>query len=130
MTEARATVFVVDDDPPVRRALSRMLTYAGFNVVAFASATEFLAHDGFEHPACMVLDVRMPGPDGFELLATLQANGRNLPVIFITGHGDIPMAARASRAGAVNFLTKPIDEHVLLDAVNQALLKSRRRDAG
>jgi two-component system, LuxR family, response regulator FixJ len=128
MTETQGTVFVVDDDPPVRRALSRVLTYAGFNVMSFASATEFLAHTGREHPACLVLDVRMPGRDGFELLATLQAHGRDLPVIIITGHGDIPMAARASKAGAVNFLTKPFDEDVLLDAVNQALLKSRPRD--
>jgi FixJ family two-component response regulator len=128
MTEATGTVFVVDDDLSVRRALSRMLTYAGFNVMSFGSATEFLAHTGTEHPACLVLDVRMPGRDGFDLLATLQARGGDLPVIFITGHGDIPMAARASKAGAVNFLNKPLDEDVLVDAVNQALLKSRRRD--
>ena len=126
----KGTVFVVDDDPPVRRALARMLTYAGFKVHAFASAGEFLAYTGREHPACLVLDVRMPGRDGFELLEALQADGRELPVIFITGHGDIPMAVRATRAGAVDFLSKPFDEAILLDAVVAALAKARKRDAG
>jgi FixJ family two-component response regulator len=130
VTTTRGHVYVVDDDPPVRRALSRMLKVAGYKVVTFASASEFLAHAGRDHPACLVLDVRMPGRDGFELLELLQADGRVLPVIFITGHGDLPMAARARKAGAADFLAKPLDERVLLDAVERALARPPLRDAG
>ncbi len=130
MTTTKGHVYVVDDDPPVRRALSRMLKVAGYKVVTFASASEFLAHPGREHLACLVLDVRMPGRDGFELLELLQTDGWNLPVIFITGHGDLPMAARARKAGAADFLAKPVDERVLLDAVERALARPPLRDAG
>jgi FixJ family two-component response regulator len=130
VTSTKGHVLVVDDDPPVRRALARMLKVAGYKVVTFASAGELLAHPGREHPACLVLDVRMPDRDGFELLEQLQADGWNLPVIFITGHGDLPMATRARKAGAADFLAKPLDERVLLDAVERALARPPLRDAG
>jgi FixJ family two-component response regulator len=130
VTSTKGHVYVVDDDSAVRRALARMLKYAGYKVVTFASAEEFLAHAGREQPACLVLDVRMSNLDGFELLELLQADARNLPVIFITGHGDVRMAKRARKAGAADFLAKPIDEHILLDAVERALGPARLRDAG
>jgi FixJ family two-component response regulator len=129
VTSPRGHVYVVDDDLPVRRAVARVLKVAGYKVVTFASAREFLAHDGLEHLACLILDVRMPEQDGFELLEALHADGRQVPVIFITGHGDVPMAVRAMQAGAVDFLAKPLDEQVLLEAVDRAMSRARLRDA-
>jgi FixJ family two-component response regulator len=126
---APATVIVVDDDPSVRRGLERLLRAAGYRVETYASGEEFLARAPTAGPCCLVLDVRMPGQGGLELYQTLTAGGRHLPVVFITGHGDIPTVVRAMRAGAVDFLAKPFDDQELLDAVDQAL-NGKRRDSG
>lgn len=125
MTDEEDAVCIVDDDPAVRKGLARLLRSADLNVETFASAAEFLAKDGYEEVGCIVLDVRMPGVDGMELQARLGAKGADLPVIFLTGHGDIPLSVKAMKQGAFDFLTKPVDEEVLLDAVRQA--RQRRR---
>jgi FixJ family two-component response regulator len=117
------TVFVVDDDPSVRRGLERLLRSAGYRAETFASAREFLERGDAEAGGCLVLDVRMPGQSGLELYEVLTTAGHAIPVIFITGHGDIPMAVRAIKAGAVDFLPKPFDDEVLLEAVRQALAR-------
>ena len=127
MREADATVLVVDDDASVRRGLGRLLRAAGYRVELFASAQEFLERGDPAGPRCLVLDVRMPGQSGLELHEQLVAAGRDIPVIFITGHGDIPMAVQAMKAGAADFLAKPFDDAVLLTAVEQALARDRRR---
>ena len=120
-----ATVFVVDDDPAVRRSLERLVRTVGLDVVTFPSAQEFLDHGPPEGPACLVLDVRMPGLSGLDLQKKLAETGFSVPVIFMTGHGTVPMSVRAMKAGAVDFLQKPFDEQALLDAVNQALEHDR-----
>ena len=125
MTEADEIVYVVDDDPAVRKGLARLLRSAGHEVAAFASAVEFLARDHHQGAGCILLDVRMPGVDGLELQANLAAQGVDLPIVFLTGHGDIPMSVEAMKQGATDFLTKPVDEEVLLNAVRQALLRHR-----
>lgn len=122
MPEARETVFVVDDEEAVRRSLARLLRSAGFAVESFASAREFLCQDAYNGVGCIVLDVRMPELDGMGLQARLADKGVDLPVLFLTGHGDIPMSVRAMKKGAFDFLTKPVDEDVLLSVVRQALL--------
>src|SRR5262244_3341171 len=123
-----ATIFLVDDDASVRRALARLIRSAGYRVEAFASARDFLdrgpAADG---PACLVLDIRMPGLTGLDLQGELQKNDSILPIIFITGYGDIPMSVKAMKAGAVDFLTKPFREQDMLDAIQAALEKDRSR---
>jgi len=116
-----ATVCIVDDDDSVRRGLARLLRSVGYRVETFASAREFLQREASDGLGCLVLDVRMPGESGLDLQQILVAQGRNIPVIFITGHGDIAMAVRAMKMGAVDFLTKPFDDQVLLDAIQQAL---------
>ena len=116
-----ATVYVVDDDVSVRRGLERLLRSAGLRVVTFGSAREFLDHRDVVRPSCLVLDIRMPGQNGLDLHESLNAAGRHIPVVFITGNGDIPMAVRAMKAGAVDFLAKPFDDKELLDAVHQAI---------
>jgi FixJ family two-component response regulator len=121
---ADATVYVVDDDVSVRRGLERLLRSAGHRVVTFGSAREFLEHGDVVRPSCLVLDIRMPGQNGLDLHETLVASGRDIPVVFITGNGDIPMAVRAMKAGAVDFLAKPFDDKELLDAVHQAIGRS------
>jgi FixJ family two-component response regulator len=126
VTEGEATVFVVDDDLSVRRSLARLLRSAGYRVATFASAREFLAEGRADGPSCLVLDIRMPGQSGLDLHEMLAADDQQLPVVFITGHGDVPMAARARRSGAVDFLTKPFDDRTLLGAVQQAIVGSRR----
>jgi FixJ family two-component response regulator len=130
MTERPGTVFVVDDDLSVRRGLERLLRAVGHRVESFASAREFLERRSNERPACLVLDVRMPGQTGLDLRDELQAAGCRIPVIFITGHGDIPMAVQAMKAGAADFLTKPFDEDVLLHAVDRALARDHAGDGG
>jgi FixJ family two-component response regulator len=118
-----AMVFVVDDDPAIRKALTRLLRAAGFDVCDFASPQAFLeAHDPAT-PGCLVLDVAMPGLNGLELQQALAASGCARSIIFITGHGDIPMSVRAMKAGAVDFLTKPIDDELLLAAIETALAR-------
>ncbi|OLD94565.1 MAG: hypothetical protein AUG14_00505 [Candidatus Rokubacteria bacterium 13_1_20CM_2_68_19] len=127
MTESRTTVVVVDDDASVRRGLERLLGCAGYNVESFASARDFLARGDYDRPGCLVLDVRMPGQSGLDLHRVLVESHHDIPVIFITGHGDIPMAVRAMKAGAVDFLPKPFDAQALLDAIERALVKDRQR---
>lgn len=119
------SVFVVDDDPSVRKALSRLLSSVGLKVQMFESAEAFLAHTRASPPAsgCLVLDVQMPGLNGLELQKELGGEARSLPIIFITGHGDIPMSVRAMKQGAVDFLAKPFDGQALLDAIGVALRK-------
>jgi FixJ family two-component response regulator len=118
-----AIVAVIDDDLSVRRGLERLLRSAGYRVQAFSSAREFLGYNGSPQPECLVLDVSMPGQSGLHLHDVLVAMGRKIPVIFITGHGDVAMAARAMKAGAADFLSKPFDDEVLLKAVEKALKK-------
>jgi len=125
-----ATVFLIDDDASVRRGLTRLIQSAGHQVQSFASAREFLESD-FQTggPACLVLDVRMPGLSGLDLQAELQAANVILPIIFITGHGNIPMSVTAMKTGAVDFLTKPVQDTVLLRSVNEALARAEREGA-
>ncbi len=125
MTEAEPIVFIVDDDPSVRRSTERLLRSAGLEVQMFTSAREFLKHPRPDGPACLVLDVRMPGLSGMDLQRELNQSGIQIPIIFITGHGDIPMTVRAMKAGAVEFLTKPFRSRGLLDAVHAALERDR-----
>jgi len=125
MPDGQEKVFVVDDDEAVRRSLVRLLRSAGLTVESFASAGEFLARDGYDGVGCIVLDVRMPDLDGMGLQARLADEGLDLPIAFLTGHGDIPMSVRAMKRGAFDFLTKPVDEDVLLTTVRQALLGHR-----
>jgi len=122
---SNATVFVVDDDAAVRRSLERLIRTVGLDVVTFSTAQEFLEHGPLDGPGCLVLDVRMPGLSGLDLQEKLTDAGFSVPVIIMTGHGTIPMSVRAMKAGAVDFLQKPFDEQVLLDAVNQALERDR-----
>jgi FixJ family two-component response regulator len=129
MVDAEEFVCVVDDDPSVRRGLTRLLRSAGHTVEAFSSATDFLGRERCEGAGCLVLDVRMPGLDGMELQAELAARGVDLPVVFLTGHGDIPMSVQAIKKGAVDFLTKPVDEQVLLNSVHEALQQHASRRA-
>ena len=127
-----ATVLVVDDDPSMREALHLLITSAGWEAVAFASAREFLARPRVEGPCCLVLDVNLPDLSGLELQGRVADGGMSLPVIFITGYGDVPMTVRAMKAGAVEFLTKPFHDHVLLDAIREAIARSAAalREAG
>lgn len=121
----KAVVFVVDGDESVRRSLMQLFTIAGFNVQAFASPAEFLSRELSSTPACLVLDVRLPGLSGLELQERLAAAGRSIPIIFVSGHGTIPMTVQAIKAGAVDFLPKPIDEKALLAAVENAIASDR-----
>jgi FixJ family two-component response regulator len=125
MTARNPTVFVVDDYAPVRRSISRLLRAAGFAVVAFASAEEFLAQYDPGVWGCLVLDVAMQNLNGFELQNILANTGSLLPIVFLTGEGDIPKTVRAMKHGASNFLTKPVDEEDLLAAVRAAIDKHR-----
>ena len=124
MPDAPSIVFVVDDDVSVRESLELLIRSAGWRALVFESAQEFLAYPRASVPGCLVLDVRLPGLDGLELQRQL-ANRPELPVIFITGHGDVPMSVRAIKAGAVEFLTKPFRDDVLLAAIRDALERSR-----
>ena len=125
MTETRPIVFVVDDDLAVRRSTERLIRSIGLEVQTFTSAREFLRNPRPERPACLVLDVRMPGLSGMDLQRYLSKSGIHIPIIFITGHGDIPMSVRAMKAGAVEFLTKPFGSRGLLDAVRAAIERDR-----
>src|SRR5262245_22648027 len=122
MTEAdaKATVFVVDDDESVREALKSLVSSVGLLVETFATAQEFLQRGNKDLPGCLVLDVRLPGLSGLDLQRELANANMYTPIIFITGHGDIPMTVRAMKEGAVEFLTKPFREQDLLDAIQQA----------
>ena len=117
-------VYVIDDDPSVRAALEDLLASMGLQVHVFASTADFLAHPRGSAPACLVLDVRMPGQSGTDFHRQLQATGQALPTVFITGHGDIAMGVAAMKAGAIEFLTKPFRDQELLDAINHGLAAS------
>jgi FixJ family two-component response regulator len=121
MNEGGAMVYVVDDDTSMREALSSLIRSIGMRVATFESAQEFLKYEVSETPACLVLDVRLPGLSGLDLQRRLAATPRRLPIIFITGHGDIPMSVRAMKAGAAEFLSKPFREEDLLDAIRLSL---------
>ena len=124
MPDPTPLVLVVDDDPSIRESLSLLLTSAGYGIKTFASAKEFLESErGIPGPTCLVLDVKMPGLSGLELQKELRSRDYVIPIIFITGHGDIPMSVQAMKKGAVDFLPKPFDDDDLLDAVKEALLK-------
>ena len=131
MTDDRAAVFVVDDDASMRRALDSLFRSVGLDVYLYASAQEFMRATRADVPGCLVLDVRLPGMSGLTFQQELGKAGVALPVIFITGHGDVPMTVRAMKAGAADFLTKPFEEQALLDAVDAAIERdrARRRDS-
>jgi len=125
MKEQPATVFVVDDDEAVRGSLKLLLKTLSLPVQAYASAQEFLASFDPRRSGCLVLDIRMPGMSGLELQEELNTRGAMLPIIFITGHGDVPMAVEAMQRGAMDFLQKPFRDQDLLDRINKALEKDR-----
>ena len=126
MTDSAAIVFVVDDDPSVRRSLKRLIKSAGFTVESFASAQEFLERPRPDIPGCLVLDIHMPGVSGLDLQDELAAAEVNLPIIFLTGYGTVPASVRAMKAGAVDFLEKPVDDRALVDAIQHAVERNRR----
>ena len=126
MTKVADMVFVIDDDESIREALNSLIRSVGLNVATFASAQQFLQSPRPDVPACLILDVRMPGLSGLDLQRDLHEANIQIPIIFITGHGDIPMSVRAMKAGAVEFLTKPFRDQDLLDAIQQALERDRR----
>jgi FixJ family two-component response regulator len=130
MNEDRAVVLVVDDDPSMRRSLETLLRSVGHDVRLFSSAQEFMQAARPDAPGCLVLDVRLPGMSGLTFQQELAKAGVGLPVIFVTGYGDVPMTVRAMKAGAAEFLTKPFDDQVLLDAIHAAIERDRvrRRD--
>ena len=125
MRDAGAIVFVVDDDPSIREAIKSLISLAGLRVETFGTAQEFLRKERPDLPGCVVLDVELPGLSGLDLQRELAAQGIKLPIIFITGYGDIPMSVRAMKAGATEFLTKPFRDQDLLDAIQQALARDR-----
>jgi len=116
-------IHVVDDDESLRTALLELLDAAGFDATGYASTGAFLLQPPPDRPGCVLLDVRMPGPSGLELQAALQRQGISLPVIFLTGHADVPTSVRAMKAGAVDFLEKPVERDTLLDALSRALAR-------
>lgn len=129
MADEPPIVFVVDDDPSVRDGLDSLFRSVGYAVAAFGSVQEFSLHRRPERPSCLVLDVRMPGPSGMDFQAELAGMGDPLPIVFLTGHGDVPMAVRAMKTGAVEFLLKPFREQDPLDAVRAAIERDRARRA-
>ena len=125
--ESPPAVFVVDDDASIREALDGLFRSIGLQAKTFGSAAEFLQHKLPDAPSCLVLDVRLPGLSGLDFQAELAAAGLHIPIIFMTGHGDIPMTVKAMKAGAVEFLPKPFRDQDMLDAVQQALERDRER---
>ncbi|MDG2523495.1 response regulator transcription factor [Caulobacter segnis] len=123
----QSRVFVVDDDASIRASLDSLLRSVGHKVETYGSALEFLQHQRQDDAACLVLDVRLPGISGLDFQAQLQALNIDLPIIFMTGHGDIPMTVRAMKAGAVDFLSKPFRDQDMLDAVAAAIERDRKR---
>jgi FixJ family two-component response regulator len=126
MTEADGLVFVVDDDASLRESLKDLVGSVGLRVEAFASAQEFLRSERPDVPSCLILDVRLKGVSGLDLQKRIAEADMEIPIIFITGHGDIPMTVQAMKAGAVEFLTKPFRDQDLLDAIQQALKRDRK----
>ena len=127
MLDETCTILVIDDDVDLRNSLGRLLRSVGLNAKLFASVSDFLNSEPTEGPSCLVLDVRLPGQSGLEFQRELAAIGRELPIIFITGHGDIPMSVQAMKSGAIEFLTKPIRDQELLDAIQYGLTRDRIR---
>lgn len=127
MTEEQPVVFVIDDDASVRDALEDLLSSVGLAAESFGSTLEFLQSKRRDAPGCVILDVRLPGPSGLEFQRTLTESGVRLPIIFISGYGDIPMSVRALKSGAIEFLTKPLNEQALLDAVWAGIERDRTR---
>ncbi|MBB4251978.1 response regulator transcription factor [Rhizobium sp. BK008] len=125
MTEALATIIVIDDDPEVREALGSLLRSVGFAVNLLASVGDFLTSGRPDGPTCLVLDVRLPGQSGLDFQLELSRENIQLPIVFITGHGDIPMSVKAMKGGAVEFLTKPFRDQDLLDAIHIGLARDR-----
>jgi len=123
--QSNAVIAIVDDDLSVREGLSSLIRSAGWRVETFASAQEFLARPRAETPSCLVLDLQMPGLSGLDLQKRMGAVGLEIPIVFLTGHGNIPASVQAMKAGAVEFLTKPIDEEALLQAVREAIERDR-----
>jgi FixJ family two-component response regulator len=119
-----STVFIVDDDSRMRAAMQRLLKTVGLHTESFATPQEFLQHELPEGPCCLVLDVRLPGMSGLEVQQKLNETGAQIPIIFITSHGDIPMTVKAMKSGAVEFLTKPFRDQDLIDGIHQALKRS------
>jgi len=124
--EFNAVIAIVDDDPSAREGLSSLIRSAGLQVETFASAQEFLARPGVEAPSCLVLDLQLPGLSGLDLQKRMAEVGMEIPIVFLTGHGDIPASVQAMKAGAVEFLTKPFDEEELLQAIQEAVERDRR----
>ena len=127
MPDANSTVLVIDDDPDLRASVGRLLRSLGLDAQLFASISDFLKSDPPDGPTCLVLDVRLPGQSGLDLQRELATTNRELPIIFITGHGDIPMSVQAMKGGAIEFLTKPFRDQELLDAIQLGLSRDRVR---
>jgi FixJ family two-component response regulator len=127
MSDAASIVFVVDDDPSVRRAIQRLVESVGLQVELFGSAQEFLRSERPDAPSCLVLDIRLPGISGLDFQRQLAEANIHIPIVFITAHGDIPMTVRAMKAGAVEFLTKPFHDQDLLDAIQLAIERDSAR---
>src|SRR5215217_9269778 len=124
MPDAKPTVLIIDDDVELRNSLERLLRSMGLGAQLFASISDFLASNPPDGPTCLVLDVRLPGQSGLDFQRELAAANKELPIIFITGHGDIPMSVQAMKGGAIEFLTKPIDEEALITAITTAIERS------
>ena len=127
MSDATSTVLVIDDDPDLRASVGRLLRSLGINVQLFASISDFLKSDPPDCPTCLVLDIRLPGQSGLDFQRELAAAKREIPIIFVTGHGDIPMSVQAMKGGAIEFLTKPFRDQDLLDAIQLGLARDRAR---
>src|ERR1700755_2883478 len=127
MPDAKPTVLVIDDDPDLRASIGRLLRSVGLEAQLFASISDFLKSHPTDAPTCLVLDVRLPGQSGLDLQRELAAANREIPIIFITGHGDIPMSVQAMKGGAIEFLTKPFRDQELLDAIQFGLSRDRTR---
>jgi RNA polymerase sigma factor (sigma-70 family) len=127
MTDKASIVYVVDDDFSFREALDRLLRSVGYTVLCFASIDEFIRHTRVDAPSCLLLDIRMPGQSSLDFQVELQRNNDGIPLIFITGHGDVPMSVRAIKNGAVGFLLKPFREEELLDVVREGISRDRSR---
>ena len=125
MTEAPAKIIVIDDDPAIREALGSLLRSVGFDVILLASVGDFLKSGRPDTPTCLVLDVRLPGQSGLDFQRELSRGNIQLPIVFVTGHGDIPMSVQAMKGGAIEFLTKPFRDQDLLDAVHVGLARDR-----
>jgi FixJ family two-component response regulator len=127
MPDDTATILVIEDDVQLRHSIGRLLRSVGLNTKLFGSVSEFLKSEPADGPSCLVLDVRLPGQSGLEFQRELAAAGRELPIVFITGHGDIPMSVQAMKGGAIEFFTKPIRDQEFLDAIQLGLTRDRIR---